>query len=627
MKEIKTKAIILCVDDAPEITNLLNKVLSDHYQCFVATDGPRAIQIANADDRPDLILLDIMMPEMDGFETCRQLKAEEYTKDIPVIFLTGKGKRDDILKGFEIGAVDYVTKPFDPPVLLRRVQTHLELKTAREAAEAASQAKSIFLANMSHEIRTPMNAILGFTEILRSLITDSKQRGYLTSIESSGKSLLNLINEILDLSKVEAGKLELEYAPFSPREVVQDLKPIFSQSVEDKGLDFIIEINFPLPEALILDESRLRQILMNLLGNSVKFTKTGYVKLSVDCQESGDKGRTDIEFRVEDTGIGIPEAEIESILGAFEQKKGQSINEYGGTGLGLAIAEQLTDMMNGKIEVKSAVGKGSTFRVSFNNVETTTKLKLDETRTNKIDPDYVAFGDATVLIADDVDIDRSLIKGYLGKYGFSILEAINGAEAVETSVKQQPDLILMDIKMPVLNGQEATTRLKADEMTRNIPVIAVTGSVMKHTEAALRKLCDGYLRKPFGKQELIEELMKFIDYTLKEPDTSTLGKGDSESVEECSPDDLSEATLARLPELIGVLGENKTTWENLVTTLSIDEVENFGNQMHKFGDEFGYSPLSKWGERLSNETAMFDMDAMSKTLESYPGMIEKLKSI
>ena len=293
-------------------------------------------------------------------------------------------------------------------------QAEAELVAAREAADAANQAKSAFLANMSHEIRTPMSAILGFTEILSRLIREPQQTDYLRSIQTSGKSLLSLINDILDLSKVEAGKLELEYEATNPRTVFEEMQAVFSQKVAEKGLDLLIEIDPDLPPAVVLDETRLRQVLLNVIGNAIKFTDAGHVKLSVRNRYPDDnRSKLDLVFEVEDTGIGIPEDQIDKIFGAFEQRAGQSINDYGGTGLGLAITRRLVEMMNGEISVTSEVGKGSTFHVTLSDLSVASVSDVVDASEEQVNPDAVTFGPATIPVVDDIAANRDVVSGYL----------------------------------------------------------------------------------------------------------------------------------------------------------------------------------------------------------------------
>ncbi len=289
----------------------------------------------------------------------------------------------------------------------------IELQSAKAEAETANQTISEFLANMSHEIRTPMNAILGFTEILGGLVENPQQKEYLSSIQSSGKSLLSLINDILDLSKVEAGKLELDYTAVDTRVVFQEMEQIFSQKIAQKGFEFILDIDPDLPP-LILDETRLRQILFNLVGNAVKFTDDGYIKLSVRTEvPERDHKTMDLLFEVADTGIGIPEDQQDKIFGAFEQKKGQSHAKYGGTGLGLAITKRLIEMMNGDVYVTGDLGKGSTFHVTLRGLTIASETDLASRDRPAIDVDAVTFARASILVVDDIEVNRNLVRGYL----------------------------------------------------------------------------------------------------------------------------------------------------------------------------------------------------------------------
>ena len=241
-----------------------------------------------------------------------------------------------------------------------------ELVQSKIDAEKANNSKSVFLANMSHEIRTPMNSILGFTEILDGQIIDKQHKEYLRSINSSGKALLTIINDILDLSKVESGKINIEYNAVNLHHIISDMQYIFSQKAEDKGLNLVLDIDPNIPKALLMDEARIRQILVNLIGNAIKFTSSGYVKILAKIISDGTiHSFCNIEFEVEDTGIGIPEGEQDKIFNAFEQVENQSNTKYGGTGLGLAITRRLVELMGGSISIKSQYKKGAKFKISF----------------------------------------------------------------------------------------------------------------------------------------------------------------------------------------------------------------------------------------------------------------------
>ena len=493
---------------------------------------------------------------------------------------------------------------------------------AARTAEAANRSKSTFLANMSHEIRTPMNAILGFTEILQRLVADVQQKSYLNSIQTSGKSLLTLINDILDLSKVEAGKLELEYRPTDSRALFQEMGTIFSQRVSEKNLDFQIDISPDLPPALVLDETRLRQVLINLIGNAVKFTDRGTVKLAASGVQRTSH-RADLSFSVEDTGVGIPPDQQGKIFGAFEQREGQSVNEYGGTGLGLAITRRLVEMMGGEISVASQVGKGSVFHVLLRDVGIAAEDTLTGEDAATLDLDALTFAPATILVADDVAVNRDLVRGYLDGYGLTLVEAANGQEAIELVHQTPPDLILMDIKMPVLDGYTAARRLKADPTYREIPIVAFTASAMRETEEELGLVCDGFLKKPLSQVEMVAELTRFLQHSLK--------GGDTASIEATAPGGspqviLEEIALERLPELIEQLEAHSAAWQAVSDTLTINEVEEFAVGMQELGEEFGDKSLSAWSAQLQNQVITFDMAAMEQTLAGFPAHIQGLKS-
>jgi signal transduction histidine kinase len=373
---------------------------------------------------------------------------------------------------------------------------------ARSSAESANLAKSKFLANVSHEIRTPMNAILGFTDILHSQLENAQQKSYLASIQSSGKTLFTLINDILDLSRVESGGLELDYDVVDAGRIFREVEGMFAQEALEKGLTLRMEVDPELPEAVVLDGGRLLQILSNLVSNAIKFTESGHVTVSVRSPKSGDNS-VDLNFDIRDTGIGIPEDQQERIFGKFMQCEGQSINEYGGIGLGLAMTKHLVDLMNGEISLSSEVDMGSTFQVILRDVEIASAEGLELQPGTAVEVDNIAFDQATVLVADDVADNRELIRGFLSPYGFEVLEAENGAEAIEVVKRKRPDLVLMDIKMPVLDGFKAIQMIRADSSLKETRIVALTASTMRESEAEISAACNGFLRKPIEKDEMV----------------------------------------------------------------------------------------------------------------------------
>ncbi len=344
---------------------------------------------------------------------------------------------------------------------------------------------------------------------------------------------------------------------------------------------------------------RLRQVLLNLIGNAVKFTDSGYVKLSAHNRyPEKDQSTLDLILSVEDTGMGIPEDQKESIFGAFEQQKGQSYNQFGGTGLGLAITRRLIEMMDGEVTVTSDVGKGSTFHVTLKGVAVASISDLESQGEQAIDVDAVTFEHATILLSDDVEVNRNLVRAYLEQYDLAFIEAANGREAVEFTKRDRPDMVLMDMKMPVLNGYDATQMIKSDEETRSIPVVALTASAMEVDAEEIKAICDGYLRKPVSKVALVAELARFLKHSIEGPSSEDLRPTQEEWQEAWSPETLDPKTLERFPDLIRILESRRDTWVSLRETLTINEIEDFAIQMEKTGADFGYPPLKAWGRQL-----------------------------
>lgn len=514
------------------------------------------------------------------------------------------------------------------PAILAIIQDISEQKKAeqailmaKEAAETANRFKSEFLANMSHEIRTPMNAILGFSELLRNKIEGDKNREYLKSIVSSGNSLLNLINDILDLSKIEAGKLELEYAPFDLKILVDEIRQIFTLKISEKGLGFEVRIDENLPPALIIDETRLRQVLVNLVGNAVKFTSKGFVGIYVEIKEINDeKKEMDLDIKVKDTGIGIPPDQLGLIFESFTQQKGQSHKEYGGTGLGLTITQRLVSKMGGKILVESEPEQGATFIVSLPNVRYS-EVVIDEGHDEEINIDDVVFAPSRLLVVDSKTENRQLLKEYLENTNISVIEAANGLEGFDKALAEKPNLVLMSLKMSNMTGFEATGKLRSNTEMKDIPIVAFTASAMKDEIAEIMKTFNDCLIKPFNRKTLYDVLMKFIEYRVEEPESD---------IKETAfvTGEMTKEQLANIPGVLKLLeGEYMAERNELMDTFMIGSIREFAEKIKDLGTENTMPLITEYGDSLFRKCESLELDGITAMMEKYKDIISELKSL
>ncbi len=547
--------------------------------------------------------------ENDG--TVTDFESEIWRKDGSVIWITENARliRDEAGAPLQYeGVVRDITD---------QKRAREELGRAVAAAEAANTAKTEFLANMSHEIRTPMNAILGFSELLTGLVKEPKAKSYLAAIHSSGHTLLQLINDILDLSKIEAGKLDLEYERVSVGAILREIQQIFSQKAAQKDLHLLVETDPDLPGGLLLDEIRLRQILFNSVGNALKFTEQGSVTMRALREPL--PGRTDairLVLEVEDTGIGIPAGEQQRIFEAFAQQSGQSTKKHGGTGLGLSITQRLVAMMGGEISLWSEPGRGSLFRFTFDEVSVVSAgAALAEETVPVFDLDQ--FEPATVLVVDDVELNRDLFRAFFENTRHRFYEASNGREGLEVARRERPDVILMDVRMPVMDGVQATRALKADAGLRHIPVVIVTASAMRSEEEELKPISDGFLRKPVSREDLSGQLKRFWKYTERAP----------------APPELAEAipgfvpgTPERAEELLAALAPyEETVWPALHQAPIVSDVLEFGQTLHTLATEHASSRLLVYAQRLITQANTFDLAALENTLQSFPDVLTALR--
>ena len=387
--------------------------------------------------------------------------------------------------------------------ILRKKRINSELILAKEMAEYANTAKSEFLANMSHEIRTPITGVLGMLNLLQATKLNGEQKEYVEVAVNSSRGLLNVINDILDFSKIEAGKIELIIEPFDLEDLLKSVRGLFQNQAVQKGLNLYYTIDGNMPRRLIGDSGRLRQILFNLIGNAIKFTKVGEVRVEVRTL-SADNDATSIKFTVSDTGVGVPQDKIENIFDSFTQIDGSYTREYQGTGLGLSIVKRLIELMGGRIEVKSQLGQGTSFTFNLTMKTARPSEKIHPEQTDHFLEKHSA--PLNILVAEDNSVNRLLATRLLNKIGHKVVTAENGREALAKLAEARFDLIFMDVQMPFMDGVEATRRIRADQsgdFDPRIPIIAMTAHAMKgDRESFIEAGMDGYVAKPFQMEEL-----------------------------------------------------------------------------------------------------------------------------
>jgi len=477
--------------------------------------------------------MDVQMPGMDGFEVAEIMRSSEKTKFIPIIFVTAISKqRQHIFRGYETGAVDYLYKPLDLEILQSKIKAFIEffqhknaleettrklaktineLNSAKKIAEEATTAKSSFLATMSHEIRTPLNGIIGMAELgLMDDEINTIQKERLLDIKTSGESLLEIINEILDISKIEAERLELEEIEFSIREVIQKIVNLLSIKIFQEKLEFICEISPDLPDILIGDPLRLRQILINLLSNAIKFTEEGVVSLYVRMLDHIEE-QVSIEFSVEDTGIGIPKEKIGRLFESYTQVDTSTTRTHGGTGLGLTISQKLVNLMGGQVKVDSKQGIGSKFFFRLNMITGNQISKPWELVLDKPNHDY------NILIVDDHEKSAALVTDLLNNWGIKHRYISNCHEGIELIKNESFDLVMIDFYLRDRNGSEVALKMKEILEGKPMPEFVLLSPSKASIDILKIKKANqfDFLSKPVLQNDLKDYLLKKFSTSSK----------------------------------------------------------------------------------------------------------------
>jgi PAS domain S-box-containing protein len=633
---------ILIVDDREENIVALEALLKrNDIKLFSTTSPNEALKIA-WENNIAIALVDVQMPEMDGFEFVEMLKSNPRTRDILVVFVTAISKETKYaVKGLGVGAVDYLYKPLDPYVTSAKVDSFIQLARAqaeikqkneelenyslvvknsadiicivdaeslriktinpacetilgfrqaeligqsiidraidedkkafrkrlgeiikenlklavldyqfatfsknpisvecrvsyrnktlffnindvtpqksyqsqliksKEAAEIGKKAKEAFLANMSHELRTPINGIIGLTSLLRKTPVNDQQNSMLDLLEVSSQSLLGVINDVLDISKIDAGKFSIIRSPSNLKDLIQSVYRLLKFKADEEHIEFFLHVDPEIPEYLMIDSLRLNQILMNLLSNAIKFTKRGYVKLTVALLKK-ERERVKLQFSVEDTGIGIPKHRLNDIFESFEQADDDTANKYGGTGLGLAIVKKLIELKGGELTVDSRIDKGSVF--TFTNWYTVA-TKPHEQKVKIVGGPLKPFIDIRVLVAEDNLINQFMLTKILNDWKVKAEMVSNGQKAIEKLKENDYDIILMDTHMPEMNGYQAARkiRIEFDEPKRSIPIISLSAATFDHEQQeALASGMNDVLAKPFQPEQLHEKMERLL---------------------------------------------------------------------------------------------------------------------
>lgn len=529
---------LLIVDDRRENLFALSSLLEDmNVDIFTCESGIEALSLM-LDHEFALALIDVQMPDMNGFELAELIRGTERTKNVPIIFVTAANENSGFaFKGYESGAVDFLYKPIDSMVMRSKVQVFIELdmqkrllrdqvdqlKIAKAAAEKANELKSAFLANMSHEIRTPLAAIIGFTDLIKVESPDAGvQAEYLDIIERNGKVLVKLIDDILDLSKVESGHLELEYVRFSPEKLLQEVFELLKELAQKKNLFLKLEITGEVSSEIVSDPTRLRQVLTNIIGNAIKFTEKGGVTVEISRVKDAESGASQISYMISDSGIGMNEEQSSRLFQAFMQADNTMTRRFGGTGLGLILSKRLSRLMGGDVRLVSChLNQGSCFEVTVEEkpadaIKSNVPVPTLEVPAPLELPKNRPLQGKSILVVEDSEDNQLLIKNVLTESGAQVALAKNGEEGVTMAQANAYDVVIMDIQMPIMDGLQATLKLRDEKYDQ--PILALTANAMSsEREKYAAAGFDEYLMKPINFADLLDKVIQYANNGRTKP--------------------------------------------------------------------------------------------------------------
>lgn len=521
-RAVDDRVNILLVDDVADNLSMLEAILDRPDYCLVtAESGEVALDKVHQQDFA-VIMLDVMMPGMSGFEVAQAIRQSHRNATTPIIFITAYAREKwSIAKGFSLGAADYLTKPVDVLQVRAKVDVFVEIfKTNRLLRSKRSEFydrrfEESFLDYVTHEIRGPLASIVGFTRLLKDRRLSEEERDrFLEIVDRNGRELGNVIDDISDLARAESGNLKVENGPFVLMELLQDVRRSFAAEAEECRVQITLETHGRIPDRVVSDRARLRQIFERVIGNAIKFTRDGFVSITVkSVPPSLERPRAQISFTVKDTGRGMTPQQIKSLFRPFAYDDNKNRYGFAGTGFGLMLARQLARLLGGDVQLKeSRVGRGTSFVITIDAhppgyAEDVPHEHVPEAPCPIGLPNSFLEG-VKILVVDDVEDNCRLMKRLLEVRGARVETAFNGKQAVEKGLSCDYDVILMDIQMPVMDGYEATRELRSLSYVK--PIIAFTAHALKDDrERSLREGCDEHLVKPFDQEKFLATIRRF----------------------------------------------------------------------------------------------------------------------